>query len=359
MNNTLYKLKTHLIAAGDWDYLALIPDRFLTPLKLENFITSRKEEGRKAIILESMPYHLVIEPTNICNLKCPLCPTGSGATSRPIGNMPLADFKKLIDACEKYTIELYLQNWGEATLLPHLPEMIRYAAGKGIWTHLSTNFALDLKPDYLERLISSGLACLTVDVDGLSQAVYAQYRRGGRLEKVLENLKSAIRIKQELNRTDPQITATMIAMHHNEHQLGRFSDFCKQLPVDAHAISKLQINPNTTRDWLPADPGYVYKSYRQDAQNYPCHWPWSGLVINWDGGVSACCIVEDFRADFGNAFEEPVYQLWNNACFQSARAEFGNQEAISPKTICNVCRNDTHNRNLCRAGDSFAIRLER
>ncbi|MFH1982556.1 MAG: radical SAM protein [Pseudomonadota bacterium] len=342
---------------ADRALLANVPDRYLTPVKLENFILARNEERRKKTVLTAAPYHLVVEPTNACNLRCPLCPTGSGVASRKTGRMSMAKFKNLVAALETTTIELYLQNWGESTLLPDLPEMIRYSAGMGLWTHLSSNFSIRYPSGYLEDLVTSGLSFLTVDVDGLSQDVYECYRRGGRLARVIENLRSAVQVKRSRGLSEPQITATMIAMRHNEHQLADFADFCGQLGVDAGSVGKLQINPNVTASWLPENPDHVYRTYRGGVQSAPCHWPWSGLVINWDGGVSPCCIIEDCRADFGNVFQTPLHELWNNTCFQSARAQFAAPAATLPRTICNLCKNDTHHPRLPRAGDTFAITL--
>ena len=34
-----------------------------------------------------LPRLLMIEPTNLCNLHCPLCPTGAGTLKRPAGRM--------------------------------------------------------------------------------------------------------------------------------------------------------------------------------------------------------------------------------------------------------------------------------
>ena len=43
------------------------------------------------------PFMMMVEPTNFCNLKCPLCPSGSGEMTRERGSMGLDDFKELID----------------------------------------------------------------------------------------------------------------------------------------------------------------------------------------------------------------------------------------------------------------------
>ena len=48
-----------------------VPNDFRTESKVQNFELSLKEEKQQKLILESKPYHIDIEPTNICNLKCP------------------------------------------------------------------------------------------------------------------------------------------------------------------------------------------------------------------------------------------------------------------------------------------------
>ncbi|MCZ7612548.1 MAG: hypothetical protein M5T52_03120 [Ignavibacteriaceae bacterium] len=47
---------------------------------------------RKPIVW-GMPISYSIEPTNHCNLKCPECPSGLGALTRPLGLLKSEDFK--------------------------------------------------------------------------------------------------------------------------------------------------------------------------------------------------------------------------------------------------------------------------
>ena len=51
--------------------------------KYENFVLAKQEEKEQKLILKSKPYHIEIEPTNLCNLHCPLCSTGVDAITRP------------------------------------------------------------------------------------------------------------------------------------------------------------------------------------------------------------------------------------------------------------------------------------
>ena len=53
--------------------------------KIQNFLISCIEEKFKKTRLQSKPYKLVLDPTNGCNLGCPLCPTGLAMSSRKKG----------------------------------------------------------------------------------------------------------------------------------------------------------------------------------------------------------------------------------------------------------------------------------
>ena len=79
-------------------------------------------------------------------------------------------------------------------------------------------------------------------------------------------------------------------------------------------------------------------------------------MVNYSGDISACCIVDDPNSDFGNVFKESIEKVWNNDYYISSRAEFVDREKILVNTICNICKNETHSKNLKRLGSSFAIK---
>ena len=332
-----------------------IPNEFLTQTKLDNFLLARKEEDEKKLRLKSKPYHFVIEPTNVCNLHCPLCSTGINAETREKGTLTLEKFKKLIDQIKDVALELYLQNWGESTLVKSLPDMIKYATENKVFVNLSTNFSINYSEDFLEKLMTSGLGKLVIDVDGTTQETYEQYRINGKLDIVLENTRKAVKYKKENNLKFPIITTKMLVMKHNEHQIDDFKELSKALDVDQMELNNIQINPNTAKSWLPDNPEFRYASYEQSGKVEPCHWPWSGFVVNWNGDVAPCCIVDDSESDFGNILDDGLEKIWNNEYYISARSEFSNEKEITKPTICNVCKNDTHNPNLFRVGDTFSI----
>ena len=76
---------------------------------------------------------LMVEPTNFCNLKCPLCPSGNGEMRRPRGTMGLEDFKKLVDQLGDEVFMMMLWNQGEPYINKCFNQMVRYASDRGIF----------------------------------------------------------------------------------------------------------------------------------------------------------------------------------------------------------------------------------
>ena len=340
----------------DWGFrIHDVPVEFRKQFKKENYDLAKKEENEKKIVLKSMPYNVVIEPTNSCNLQCPLCSTGIGAQTRKKGILEFENFKKLVDELKDTILQLSLQNWGEATLVKDLPKMIKYASDNGIFTRLSTNFSVKYNDQFFKELMTSGLGILVIDLDGTDQITYEKYRKNGNLELVLENTKKAVKVKKENSLKFPIIQARMLVMKHNEHQIEEFRKISKELNVDEIELGNIQVNPNTAKHWLPNNQEFVYDTYLKERKVTPCHWPWSGLTINWDGGVSPCCVIDDEKSDFGDIFEQGIKKLWNNEYYVSARSVFSKEKNSSKFTICDICKNDTHNPNLFRIGNTFSI----
>ena len=116
----------------------------------------------------------------------------------------------------------------------------------------------------------------------------------------------------------------------------------------------------------PLNKNLVYETYESgaaeslsgaDNEKKQCHWPWSGIVINWDGGVNPCCIIDDPKSDFANINNKTIKEVWNSDEYISSRSEFGDGKEIIKNTICNICKNQTHSKRLNRVSKTFAIKI--
>src|SRR3712207_2995934 len=148
------------------------------------------------------PISISFEPTTSCNLRCPECPSGLRAFSRPTGMLKKDFFRETIDQLHKELAYLVFYFQGEPYLNPEFLNMVQYASSKKIYTATSTN-AHYLTDAHAKKTVESGLDRLIISIDGTTQETYQQYRVGGKLEKVLEGARNIVKWKKELGSKTP------------------------------------------------------------------------------------------------------------------------------------------------------------
>lgn len=103
---------------------------YLSLFKIKNFLLFLYEFKFQKINLKSLPYEYFIDIGNICNLKCPLCPTGTNSKKRNKKIMSFDVYKKIFNKIKKYAFLVKLYNWGEPFLNKDLFKIIDYTKKK-------------------------------------------------------------------------------------------------------------------------------------------------------------------------------------------------------------------------------------
>lgn len=291
---------------------------------------------------KGFPFKLQIEPTNKCNLHCPLCPVGSNKLERESKHMTFDMFRSIIDDMEQYLLFLILWNWGEPFTNPELPKMIRYAHEHGIKTVTSTNAHFLSNEDYVRQIFESGLTTLIVAIDSLEDEKYTIYRKGGKLEIATLGLKNLTRMKKELG-SETQINLRMIVMRQNEHEVDRMREFAKAVGADIFTAKTL--NPSCGLDSLdsesvPLNPKYRRYEYKKGTferikVDNSCTRVFSMANIFAGGEVVPCGY--DFKGELkvGSILERPFSEIWMSREFAEMRRRIWHEQQSIPK--CKAC----------------------
>jgi hypothetical protein len=64
------------------------------------------------------PYCFIIDICNVCNLRCPLCPTGNTTIARKQAVLSLDQYKDVLNRIKEYALVVSLHNHGEPLHLP-------------------------------------------------------------------------------------------------------------------------------------------------------------------------------------------------------------------------------------------------
>lgn len=300
---------------------------------LNYFLISIQKNFIKNDIVIGYPYYLVIDPTNICNLHCPLCPTGQGRKEYPKGTMKFALFKSIIDEIGRYLYEIQFGNWGEPLLNKELYQMIRYAHQNKVKTIVHTNLNIEIEKKEIISLINSGLDVLYVSLDGITQETYEKYRKGGNFTKVISNIKLISSIKKHFGRKLPKIVWQFMVTKYNESEIADAKIMAKDLGVD-FVLTQVRCDTgkeifmnkeerfNNVKDWLPTEEKYSmynYKTRETKRKKMYCDFLWTFCAIEWDGGVFPCCAGYKKDYIFGNITKDKFKNIWNNKNYRESR----------------------------------------
>jgi pyruvate-formate lyase-activating enzyme len=306
------------VTLGKWGrlvplYRAGLP--YLTFKKLFNFLKCELECFRRSARTKSMPYCVIIEPTNICNLQCPYCPTGAGRESgRKKTMLDISLAESFIEKLTPYLISASFYNWGEPLLHPQIDTLVRMCHERNIFTCLSTNLNIrDL--DVLERVCKAGLDQIIVSTSGTTQDVYETYHKGGNLDKLVAGLTYLRDYKKRAKTWLPVVELHYLYFRHNQHELDAARKMAKDLGVTAFRVMDGS-GPQEALVGKRDDPKYILSDVKH------CHQLWHLMVLNADGGITPCYYLFFKEDDYADASKDDVYSVRNNPAYVFARKLF-------------------------------------
>ncbi len=251
----------------------------------------------KKIKLNDMPYAVIIEPTNYCNLRCKMCMNST--MKRPKGYMSRQLFEKIIDelAEKNPNVSLWLNGLGEPLLCKELPVWIRYAVDKGL-TNISVNTnAMLLTKEVSDALVKSGLHAIVCGVDAYDKDIYESIRIGGKRDVVYENIEYLLKKVTETDGCKLKVEVQQIEMEYNKSEQEEFVKYWREKGAYIKMIAY--------QTWL----GYGEIQWDVLPERYACS-KCNMFQIFWDGRVPTCGCDYDIASQAGNISNQTIYEVW-------------------------------------------------
>lgn len=290
------------------------------------------------------PLRVTIEPTTVCDQKCPICETGNGELARPKAFLAYEHFEKILNSFDNNLEQIFLYFMGETFLNKDAYRMIRLAADRGIHVASCTdgNF---IKP--LE-MVKSGISEINIQIGGMTQETHEIYRVGGHLNKAMGFTEELVKLKKEAGKSAEKMRIRLgfIVMKHNEHEVEEFKRYATRIGVDSWVVISPCIRHVSEWDtYMTADPEYwMYdKSEYEKGRLVPTSRPdnfcgeiYSSSTILVNGDVVSCCRDPKGEKILGNVFKQDFYkEIWNGPAYRRLR------EAVTTQSnslkLCSLC----------------------
>ncbi len=323
--------------------------------RLFNWLVAELTSVLKTRNAWAYPTHLQIEPTTNCNLKCPLCNVVTD-TDRPMGELSLDRFRKIIDEIADYLLLLQLWGWRAPLMNRDIFSMIKYAKSKGIKVITSTNGHFLEQVEILDMLLNSGLDYLIFALDGLDSKTYQTYRAGGDLDRAVKGLHALVRRKKQRDVSRPFINLRMLLSRDNENQIDRMKMFAKETGVDYFSLITMSPINSDRGEWkkrLPLNPEYCRAEFDKDGEMIKkknrCKRLWNHPFIYHNGAVYSCEYHTSSEPPLGNFFDNGqagFRQVWFGKSYNQFRTDFADSRKSAKCMHCPRCYADAE-QNVC------------
>ena len=343
-------------------------------LRVSNALVAKYEYVHGHTVVLARPLSLYIDPSNACPLACPGCVHMKEEAGKnfiwPKSMMKPDCFAHLIEEFGPYAFRMMFCNFGEPLLNKATPSYIRRARQFAMATAMSTSFSVP-KID-IDALVESGLQYMILSIDGATQENYEKYRKGGRLDLVLENAEKLVEAKRRLGAYVPFAVWQFLVFEHNQHEIELAKQRAEELglnavhicrPTSVHAFDPKVLVPEDvpverinfeydysrqlaeqeaslndldgevigrhfSRKWIErfeANPSAKLEAGGKNGGR-ACEWLHKGMAIDSGGRILPCCISApstERRMEFASLGDPDAF---NDGLFQTARVFFTNKQ---------------------------------
>lgn len=273
------------------------------------FYRHRYEMFPRQKVLDDFPPCLQVEPASICNYRCVFCYQTDKEFTNPqnghMGMMSLDLFQRVIDQAEGKCEAVTLASRGEPLINRHIEEMLAYASGKFLALKINTNaWFLDERKSH--AILQADVNSLVFSADAASEPLYSQLRVGGKLEKVVANIRQFQEIRARHYPDSKTITRVSGVKFCDDQVLDDMQDFWGDL-VDQVAFVKYNPWENIYQRPL-------------NSITTSCSDLWRRMFVWFDGAVNPCDVDYKSTLAVGNADEECLSDIWRGEKYSALRA---------------------------------------
>ncbi len=274
---------------------------------------------KKFLLEAKIPNNIMIEVTNICNLKCDMC--YNKHMKRKKGFMRLGLFENIVNQTKELNIEnMGLYTTGESFLHPKIFEFIRYAKQKGIkYVYITTNGqALDDKK--INKILESGLDSIKFSIDAANKEKYESLKKGAGWDKLIDVIKKIKTIRD--NQKSPlRIFASFIIMEDNLDDLMEYKHIFDNLVDETnYSIIGNQGSQVNVDNLYPKKIISKIQEYILSKEKWhPCGLLWNRFIVTYEGYLTICCIDFENKLVYGDLNKESLKDCWNKKKIQKFR----------------------------------------
>ncbi len=317
------------------------------------------------------PRKIEVENTTICNKKCIFCCHNHPSQNIKQQQMSFDNFKKIIDDLP-HLRWVNIAGIGSNFLNKDFVKMLEYLSGKNLNVNFVDEFDF-FTEEHSRKVIELGVNSLYISFDGATKDTYEKIKVNCNYDKALDNIRTLLRIKEEMGSPFPVIHFRFIVNKLNFKEMPDYIELVHSLKNRGTRARVefigLIVFPGIEKYYMgmeeiPSD--IVIKTYEKALEYginlYFTHASsklqpmdfctrWTEPFILVSGEIIQCCAVlmqtnrETLkRLSFGNVFEKNFTEIWNSENYKTFRKQIVTPGSKVPLICLECCAYDTGDR---------------
>lgn len=279
--------------------------------------------------IPTAPYRMDIALTYGCNNNCAHCYNEPG---RAKNALTFEQWKKVLDKLDEAAIPHVVFTGGEPTIVPYLPDLVRYADQLGIVSGLNTNGRLLHDESLAENLKAASLDHVQVTLESIDPDIHdAMVGVKGAWEETVAGIRMAVKHDIHIN-----TNTTLLQSNASVEGINKLSDFLAELGVKTFGLNALicsgkgkdvgtavkaeelpllleAAKSSAKRNgqrllWYTPTPYCVFDPAAADVGYKSCSAAKYSMCIEPDGSVLPC---QSWYEPVGNILNDPWETIWN------------------------------------------------
>jgi pyruvate-formate lyase-activating enzyme len=289
---------------------------------------------RRCLEEYSMPPMIILDITNVCNLRCIHCPHADMQSRKGFkpAHLRWDHFTRVVDELADHREPCLLRfvGDGEPLLHPRLLDMVDYAKEHcGCIVNLTSNGTL-LSAESVERLLRSGIDLVDISIDALTKPVYEQVRRGGSFERLMRGVFHFLDARERMS-SGTKVMVSFIEQDENIREADWFRSFWEPL-VDYVMVRSLH-----SASGLAKQDESRARNRADDRERYPCPHLWKRLTVDFLGRIKFCAHDWESGSVLGSIGETTLRSVWKGEQLEALRAGQWEGRHDVDRSICQDC----------------------
>lgn len=275
------------------------------------------------------PYLVHVDPTNLCNFRCPFCPTGHPdllkKVGRPSGRMDYHLFEKIMKDITLFPVKpkvLHLYKDGEPLMHADFGRMALLARSMDVAEkiNLTTNAAL-LNAKKASEIIAAKIDIVRISIEHVSDEGYREKTLTyGQYNRIVHNVAGLFEERRRRG-GKTQIWVKILRLGLTDEDIEKFGRDFRGICDECLVMTPMGWSRTDVYDFtLGSNPSTGDNGETPlKTDRVVCPYPFYSLAINFDGSVSVCCADWSHGTVVGDVHDASLPEIWNGPAMQKLR----------------------------------------